>query len=364
MHKEKLYIRQTTLPEIGRSGQEKLLGSSVVVVGCGGLGSAAAVYLAASGVGHVHLIDYDKIDASNLHRQVFYRVKEVGKSKSGTLAGYIREMSPFAKVSYSETALTKQNIGEALDGYSVILDCTDSLATKYLLNDYCVLNDKVLVYGSLYKHDGYVGIFNVKTEQGRSSHLRDAFPEIPKNQVPNCAEVGTLNPIVGIIGIMQANEVIKLVTGTGELLTDKILIYNSMQNSQYAMRFHPGFPWSKVKSHFEEHDYFDARCHIQDSSLLISAQTLKMKLGRENLALVSVVENTSHPLPFRVDLKMPLSKFDPEELKQLADKEIVFVCQRGIKSYTATKKMIEAYPEVKAFSLIDGTDYFDDGESQ
>ena len=220
IEKEKMFVRQTTLPELGLEGQDKLLNSKIAIIGCGGLGSAAAVYLAASGIGQIHLIDYDKIDGSNLHRQVFYTLKEVGKSKARSLAKHIENISPFVSVSTHEEPIHKGNIDDQLKEFSIILDCTDSLPTKYLLNDYCVLKNKVLVYGSLYKHDGYIGIFNVALNQGPSANLRDAFPEMPQKHIPNCSEIGTLNPIVGMIGLMQANEVIKIITGIGKLLTE------------------------------------------------------------------------------------------------------------------------------------------------
>ena len=159
---KQLYKRQTTLTEIGEEGQEKLLQARVVVVGCGGLGGIAAVYLAASGVGTIHLIDYDVVDASNLHRQVFYSTKDIGKSKAEVLKKHIESISPFITVSYSNKAILKSTVVNEINEFDYVLDCTDSLPTKYLLNDACVLQNKTLIYGSLYKFDGYVANFNVK----------------------------------------------------------------------------------------------------------------------------------------------------------------------------------------------------------
>lgn len=357
--KANMYIRQTTLAEIGLKGQEKLFGSRVVIVGCGGLGGAAAVHMAASGIGHLHLIDYDMIDLSNLHRQVYYQRDQVGKSKARTLASYIERISPFIKVSFEEKAITKQNIEDQLKGFTYVVDCTDSLATKYLLNDYCVLNNKILVYGSLYKHDGYIAVFNVASDTGNSAHLRDAFPVMPQKRVPNCSEVGTLNPIVGIIGIMQANEIIKMITGTGQLLVNKILIYNTMENSKFEMKLKPGFPFNRVEQLFDKEDYFDDRCQLQNANLLISADQLKTRLDSKNLKIVSVIENTAVPIPFKVDLKIPLSMFDPIQLKEISSNEIIIVCHRGISSYTATEQMKKTFPETVVYSLKDGIDQFE-----
>lgn len=356
--KEKTFIRQTTLPEIGKAGQEKLNKAKIAIIGCGGLGSAASVYLAASGIGHLHLIDYDKIDLSNLHRQVFYRPDQVGKSKAKILSNYIEKISPFVDITFEEEPITKSNIHKHLNDFSIIVDCTDSLATKYLLNDYCVIENKVLVYGSLYKHDGYVSVFNLALNNERSAHLRDAFPAMPKKHVPNCSEIGTLNPIVGIIGLMQANEVIKIITETGQPLINKILIYNSMENSQFLMSLNSGFPLEKVESFFHNDSYFDARCEIQDESLLIEAQELKKRIQNDNLKIISVIENQSVPHPFPVDLRMPLSKLDPTKLASYEKSELVVICHKGISSYTATQKIKEKYPHFQVFSLKKGIDNY------
>ena len=353
-----MFIRQTTLPEIGLKGQEKLLQSKIAIIGCGGLGSVAAVYLAATGIGHIHLIDYDKIDISNLHRQVFYKLDEVGKSKARSLANHIKNMSSFVSVSIHEEPITKHNVDDELKDFSIVLDCTDSLSTKYLLNDYCVLNDKILVYGSLYKHDGYVGVFNAISKEGRTAHLRDAFPEMSQKHVPNCSEIGTLNPIVGIIGLMQANEVIKIITGTGTLLTNKILIYNAMDNSQYIMKLNSTFSKESVADIFNKESYFDARCEIQDKRLLIEADQLRSKISDGKVKIVSVMADQDFPMPFFIDLRMPNSKFDATKLEPFLNDEIVVVCQKGISSYTATKRMRDEFNKLRVYSLKNGLENY------
>ncbi|MDN3641272.1 HesA/MoeB/ThiF family protein [Lutimonas halocynthiae] len=358
MDKEKMFIRQTTLPEVGLKGQEKLSNAKIAIIGCGGLGSAAAVYLAATGIGQIHLIDYDKIDVSNLHRQVFYKLEEVGKSKAKSLAKHIESISSFVSVSIHEEPINKYNITEELKNYSIILDCTDSLPTKYLLNDYCVLNNKTLVYGSLYKHDGYVAVFNADSKDGRTAHLRDAFPEMSKKHVPNCSEIGTLNPIVGIIGLMQANEVIKIITETGTLLINKILIYNSMDNSQFIMKLKSAFSKDRVAAIYNNENYFDARCELQDEGLLIEANQLRNKLPDGNIKIISVIADTNFPIPFSVDLSMPNSKFDAAKLAPFMSNEIVVVCQKGISSYATTKRIRKEFSGLKVFSLKNGLENY------
>ena len=373
--KEELYIRQTTLHEIGKKGQQKLLETKVLVVGCGGLGNTAAVYLAASGIGFLHLVDFDKVSESNLHRQVFYKTKDIDKPKVEVLAAHIRSISPFVKVKISSTPLSKANALDLVSSVDYILDCTDSLPTKYLLNDACVLKNKPLIYGSLYKFDGYVASFNVKlSDEGFASNLRDAFPEMTKQQVPNCSEVGTLNTIVGMIGLMQANEVLKLVTGIGKPLINELLIYNSLDNSQFKMKLK-----SKAECHseqkqsiseiFKKTSYFDPNCEVQDESLLISAKDLKAKLSlrakSRGLNIISVIEDLNTTLPFEVNTKIPFSKLDDllDHIEHVTssrverrniDQEYIIICNRGISSYTTTKKIKEKYPDLNVLSLHGG----------
>jgi adenylyltransferase/sulfurtransferase len=357
--KEQLYSRQTTLTEIGEEGQQKIVQSKVVIFGCGGLGSTAAVYLAASGIGTIDLVDYDKVDVSNLHRQVFYKTEDIGKSKVQVLANHIKSISPFVKVSYTNKAVSKENVFELISLADYILDCTDSLPVKYLLNDACVLKDKPLIYGSLYKFDGYVSSFNVKrSDSSRSSNLRDAFPEISKEAIPNCSEIGTLNTIVGIIAMMQANELLKLVTSVGIPLVDKLLIYNSLDNSQHNMQLKSSFSKQKIQEIFDVESYFDANCEIQDEILLISAKALRQKLSygeaSQKLYIISVDEDTNVKDPFFVHQKIPLSKLDPEKQRFVKDNEYVIVCKKGISSYIATQRIKATYPKINVLSLKNG----------
>jgi len=366
---KQLYTRQTTLAEIGEDGQQKLLQAKVVVVGCGGLGSVAAVYLAASGIGNIHLVDYDVVDASNLHRQVFYKTDDIGKLKAEVLANHIKEISPFVKVSFSTTAISKNTVFDEINDYDFVVDCTDSLPIKYLLNDACVLKDKGLIYGSLYKFDGYVASFNIKSSKTvYSCNLRDAFPEISKEAIPNCSEIGTLNTIVGIIGLMQANEVLKLVADIGTPLTNQLLIYNSLENSQFKMKLKKSFTKEMIQQIFEVENYVDANCLVQDEALLISAKELKEMLEnfplegnvRRTMGIISVIENVDTPLPFEVDTKIPFSKFDDisnhiEQNQNIeSDTNFVIVCNRGILSYTATQRLKEKYPTLNVLSLKGG----------
>ncbi len=356
-----LYQRQTTLSEIGEKGQEKLRNATVTIVGCGGLGSVAAVYLAGSGVGNIHLVDYDTVDVSNLHRQVFFTTYDLGKPKAEVLANYIQSISPIVNVSFTNESITKHNVFELISNAEIVLDCTDHLPTKYLLNDACVIKDKVLVYGSLYKFDGYVSTFNYLDENGiRTPNLRDAFPEIPTNNIPNCSEIGTLNSIVGIIGIMQANEVLKIVTGIGKSLIRQLLIYNSLENSLFKMQLKSAFNKQKIAQIFESESYEDISCEVEES-IIISQENFKKTLENKKatIKIISVMDDEDLELPFEVDEKVPFYDIDEwlDELKELYN-QYIFVCNRGNSSLRATYLCKEQFPNLKVKSLEGGIEGF------
>jgi len=360
INKEDIFKRQITLSEIGEEGQQKLQEAKVLVVGCGGLGSPIAVYLAASGIGQLHLVDFDTVDATNLHRQVFYSLDDVGKYKSEVLTDFIQGRALFTNVTFSKEPITKTNVIELISEYDIIVDGTDSLPTKYLLNDACVLMGKPLVYGSLYKFDGYVSVFNLKQEKGCfSANLRDAFP-VMNTDIPNCEEAGTLNAIVGMIATVQVNEVLKIVTGVGKPLQNELLIYNALQNSQLKMKLQAKISKAKIEKIFENESYYDASCDVQNPDWLISPKELKRQLSfREesrNLELIAVLPNLE--LPFEVHRTIPIQELDVEGFEIDANKTYVLVCQRGITSYRATTMLKERYPEAKVISLAGGVSQY------
>lgn len=354
--KQELFKRQTTLAEIGEDGQQKLQEAAVLVVGCGGLGSPIAVNLATSGIGKIHLVDFDTIDLSNLHRQVFYTVQDVGKPKAQVLAKVLQDRAPYTTVSYTNLPINKENVFDILQDYDIIVDGTDSLPTKYVINDACVLLKKPLVYGSLYKFDGYVASFNLKQEDGSfSANLRDAFPEMATD-IPNCEEAGTLNAIVGMIATMQVNEVLKLITKVGKPLVNELLVYNALQNTQLKMKLHAKVSQSEIQSLFDSESYFDVSCQIQNDSWQISADELKKRLSEpakaQKLALIAVLPNLE--LPFEVQQTIPINEFHPNAIAVDPSKTYVMVCQKGLNSYKATQMMREAYPYVDVLNLSGG----------
>ena len=269
------------------------------------------------------------------------------------LANEIKKRTPFTKVSVTNEAVTKNSILALISSFDVVVDGTDNLPVKYLINDACVLAKKPLVYGSLYKFDGYAATFNVLGEDGNySCNLRDAFPKIATD-IPNCEEAGTMNPIVGMIALLQTNEVIKLITKTGKLLTNQLLIYNALENSQFKMKLKKNNSLD-INFIFENTDYVAETCENQDPSLLISASELKEKIDDSTLEIVSVLNNSDEFLPFEVNHKMPYNAFDVENFQPNFKKHYVIVCKKGITSYEITLKLKEKYPLLSVVSLSEG----------
>ncbi len=357
------FKRQLTLPEFGEAAQQKLMQASVLIVGCGGLGSAAAVYLAASGVGTLHLVDFDIVNESNLHRQVFYTINDLEKPKAMVLAKHIQQLAPFTSVSTTNKAVAKETVFELIENVDIVLDCTDSLPIKYLLNDACVLQDKPLVYGSLYKFDGYVASFNVALEQRkRSANLRDVFPEMATN-IPNCEAAGTLNAIVGIIALMQANETVKILTKIGKPLLDELLIYNSLENSQLKIKIKSKHTKKQIALIFEEENYDDLTCQVQEATLLITSEELQSLMQTKTekpIRIISVIEDTQTVLPFQVSEKVPFSNFqDWLEQSHIDEEEtLVIVCNKGISSYQATLLAKEKFLKATILSLQNGIENY------
>lgn len=354
---EDLFKRQITLAEVGKEGQEKLQNAKVLIVGCGGLGSPIAVYLATSGVGEIHLVDFDTVDITNLHRQVFYTLADVGKPKTEVLAKCIKERAPFTKVGFTNEPINKKNVLNLIENYDIIVDGTDSLPTKYLLNDACVLVNKPLVYGSLYKFDGYVATFNVLQEDGtRSPNLRDAFPKMATD-LPNCEEAGTLNAIVSLIASQQVNEILKWILKIDKLLIRQLLVYNFLKNNQLKIKLKNTISKEEIQQIFNSENYYDASCEIRNPDWLITAEKLKNNL--KNVQVISVISNNKINYPFKVDQQIPLSELKSSNFIPNSDTTYVMVCRKGNSSYTATQFLREQFPESMVFSLVGGISDFE-----
>jgi len=351
--KSEYFKRQTTLSEIGVNGQDLLQKAKVLIIGCGGLGGPVAIYLATSGVGTLHLVDFDNVSVSNLHRQVFFKSDDIQHSKVAVLASEIQKRTPFTKVNVTDEAVDKSSILSLISRYDIVVDGTDNLQIKYLINDACVIAKKPLVYGSLYKFDGYVATFNVLDNKGNyTCNLRDAFPKIATD-IPNCEAAGTMNPIVGFIAMLQVNEVIKLITKAGSLLVNQLLIYNALENTQFKMKLKKNDSIN-IENIFENSIYSESYCKNQDSNLLISSSELNKILANPEIEIVSVIDNLKTNIPFKVHQKIPHKEFDLAKFTPNFNKQYIIVCNKGISSYDITLKLKQKYSNLSVLSLFEG----------
>jgi len=235
------YSRHLILPEVGMQGQQRLKAARVLCVGTGGLGSPLAFYLAAAGIGTLGLVDFDVVDASNLQRQIIHSTKDIGRKKLDSAAEKLTALNPALNVVKHETMLTSANALDILKDYDIVADGTDNFPTRYLVNDACVLLDKPNVYGSIFRFEGQASVF--ATKEGPC--YRCLYPEPPPpGLVPSCAEGGVLGILPGLVGVMQATEVIKLILGKGETLVGRLLLIDAlnMRFRELKLRKNPECP--------------------------------------------------------------------------------------------------------------------------
>ena len=222
------YSRQIILPNIGGKGQEKLLNAKVLIIGAGGLGSPCALYLASAGIGKIGIVDSDAVELNNLQRQILHSTKDVGRPKVESAKDRLNAINPDVEVIPYKLRLTSENISNIIKDYDIIVDGSDNFPTRYLVNDACVIAKKPLSHGGIFRFDGQA----ITIVPGESACYRCLFPEPPPpGLVPSCQEAGILGAVAGIIGTIQANEVLKYILGIGGLLTGKLLVFNALDSS-------------------------------------------------------------------------------------------------------------------------------------
>ena len=274
---QKRYSRHLVLQEFGYEKQLRLKEAKVLVVGAGGLGSPALFYLAAAGIGTLGIADFDTVSISNLQRQILFNTSDDGKNKAKVAALRLKQLNPLVEINCYTDRITSANALDVIRPYDVVLDGTDNFATRYLLNDACVLLDKPLIYGSILRFEGQLAVFNLKRKDGSfSANYRDLFPVPPDpDTVPDCESAGVLGVLPGIIGSMQANEAIKIVTGTGEPLADKLVLIDSATVEQTRINIKDQGSRTMIKSLID----YDEFCGINGNKnkSLESIQTKIMK---------------------------------------------------------------------------------------
>jgi adenylyltransferase/sulfurtransferase len=341
----KRYSRHLIMPEVGIEAQKKLKAAKVLCIGAGGLGSPAALYLAAAGVGTLGIVDFDVVDFSNLQRQILHGTPDVGRSKLASARDRINAINPNVKVETYETALTSQNALELFAPYDVILDGTDNFPTRYLVNDACVLLGKPNAYGSIFRFEGQASVFATKN----GPCYRCLYPEPPPpGLVPSCAEGGVLGVLPGMIGIIQATEAIKLIIGIGEPLIGRFMIYDAlkMKFRELKLRKDPDCPVCGTHPTVTKLIDYEQFCGVvpaapepvaANNATEITAIELKKRLDRgDKLKIVDVREPNEYQIN-RIpgSVLIPLGEIPRRYAELNKDDEIVMQCKSGARSAKA-----------------------------
>ncbi len=333
------YSRHLALGELGVAGQEKLKAAKVLVIGAGGLGSPSILYLTAAGVGTLGIVDSDKVDVSNLHRQVLFETQDVGKYKAGTARGRMLALNPDIDIVAHQVELCAANVSDIFSNYNIVLDGTDRFGTRYLVNDACVILRKPLVSAAIHRFEGQA--FTYVPDGGPC--YRCLFPEPPADGlVPNCAEAGVLGVLPGVLGSIQATEAIKLIVGVGQPLTGRLLAYDALEMSFSEFRFQRRpdcavcgeHPTIKVPQDLPSFCSSDVLAAIRR----LSARELQVKLVRQQdpIALIDVREPhefTAGHLPNAINI--PLGELQHRVGELPAQAQLVFICRSGARSLTA-----------------------------
>ncbi len=336
------YSRHIIIPEFGREGQEKLKNARVLVIGSGGLGSPLLLYLAAAGVGHLGIVDFDVVDDSNLQRQVLFTVDNVGESKAQTAKKRLLALNPHINITVHETMFTKDNALDIIKDYDVVADGTDNFPTRYLVNDACVLTGKTNVYASIYRFEGQVSVFNYPLENGeRGPNYRDLFPAPPPpGLVPSCAEGGVLGVLPGIIGSMQASEVIKVITGVGEPLAGRLFLFDAASFTTRVLKVA-----KNPETNITELINYEQFCGIfpdkkENTVKEITVQELESMVNlKEDFQLIDVREPYEYDIANLEGELIPLAQVATSTSKIAKDKKVIVHCRSGKRSADAIREL-------------------------
>jgi adenylyltransferase/sulfurtransferase len=339
------YNRHLILDRIGEDGQLKLKKSKVLVIGAGGLGCPILQYLTAAGVGTLGVIDDDVVDQSNLQRQILYTIDDVGASKAETAVKRLSRLNPFVQFDVYVQKLTRENAVTLFEKYDIIVDGSDNFQTRYLSNDAAVLANKSLVYGSIFKFEGQVSVFNYQ----KSATYRCLYPTPPSpGTVPNCSEIGVIGVLPGIIGSLQANEVIKIICGIGEVLADKLMIFDVLSMRQMILNFERTSN-ANVQKLEENYDFF---CGITPAENELTLEELEHNLEKYNL--LDVREDWERAQHHIGGQHIPLGQLSDRFTEILSDKSLVVYCKSGMRSKRAIEFLEEQQVSYELINLKGG----------
>jgi molybdopterin/thiamine biosynthesis adenylyltransferase/rhodanese-related sulfurtransferase len=364
MYKNDRYIRQIILPGFGTAAQEKLGQAKVLIVGMGGLGCPIFQYLVGMGVGTIGIMDADKVSKGNLHRQLLFDEKDLGQLKVDIAASKAYAQNSLIQVDIYPFEINKENAIQIIGKYDLILDATDNFAAKYMINDVCVWLKKPIVFGAVSGYEGQVTVFNLASKDANHIHYRHLFPVQPAaNEIASCEETGVLGVLPGIIGTMQAAEAIKLITGLGSPLFNRLLTYNFLTARWFDIEINSNVEIPVIDEDFINRTNYQIDCDMMESDIedidideIDVSQFLELK-NDSNVFILDVRELHEYPMIDFSHAQIPMSALK-ESIHQLPAKPICVICHQGIRSVYAAQ-LIKLQHQVEVYSLKGGlTAYF------
>jgi sulfur-carrier protein adenylyltransferase/sulfurtransferase len=350
------YIRQTTLPDFGIEGQQAMAHAKVLVIGVGGLGCPLLQYLVTMGIGELGLVDGDTVSLSNLPRQILFTPSDLGQYKVDVAKAALAKLNKDVKIENYPFYIDQITCTEIFPLYDVIVDCSDNFATRYMVNDACILHQKPLAFAAVNKYEGQIALFNIASEEGYTTNYRDLFPNIPEaNEVQNCNDAGILGVVPGLIGLLQATEVIKYICNLGQLLTNKVLYYNILTHQSMIIEYKHNKS-SKDNMPKSTSDFLSMSYHSSCEDLDVE-EISAMEFSKLNFNEVSIVDvRGAQELP-----KWTVTDYIAIELKDLPYRlhdipkgKVIFVCQAGIRSVEAAKIAGQYFNDSSRFSSLKG----------
>lgn len=337
------YSCQIALPGFGKAAQQALRNAKVLIIGAGGLGCPAAQYLAAAGVGTLGIADFDTVSISNLHRQILYAPADAGKKKVVIACFKLQQQNPEINLVPHDVYIVADNIMSIISGYDIIIDGTDNFETRYLINDACVIAGKPLIYGAIYQFEGQAAVWNVTNHDGtRSPNYRDLFTDVDATQIPNCTEGGVIPTIAGVIGCIQANEAVKYITRTGELLAGKVMIFDALTMQSRVIKI-----GEVTKTKVAELP----RVNVAPT---MSVKDVKDGLANQTLELVDIRTDQERDEIDIGGIHFEVDELD-EHIEYLTNSITkVIYCSSGKRSREAVKLIKQQHPLAKVYSLEGG----------
>lgn len=359
------YSRHLIIPEFNIAGQRRLKEARVLVVGTGGLGSPLLQYLVAAGVGTIGLVDFDVVEASNLQRQVLFTMDDVGRPKVAAAKDRLQAQNPYVNIHTFETRLSSQNALDIIRDFDVVADGTDNFATRYLVNDACVLLGKVNVYASIFRFEGQLSVFNYADAEGkRGPNYRDLFPSPPPpGLVPSCAEGGVMGVLPGILGSLQANEVIKVISGLGEPLSGRLFLFDSLSFETRTLKVrkdenNPLNGASPSQTGLIDYEQF---CGLGEGKAEekavkeINVQELKHWQEKgEPFQLIDVREPYEYEIAEIGGELIPQKQLEEQLNRVASDKKVVVHCRSGKRSADAIRLLEQKYGFKNLYNLKGG----------